>query len=56
MEAPDFWDNNDRAQRLTKELKDLEDTVGLINELKNQHSDIGELITMAYEENDDVRA
>jgi len=54
MEAPDFWDNNERSQKLTKELKDLEDTVGLINELKNQHSDIGELIAMAYEENDEA--
>lgn len=54
MEAPDFWDNNERSQRLTKELKDLQDTVQLINRLKNQHSDIGELITMAYEENDEA--
>jgi len=54
MEAPDFWDNNERSQKLTKELKDLQDTVGLINSLKSQHSDIGELIAMAYEENDEA--
>ena len=54
MEAPNFWDDNERSQRLTKELKDLQDTVGLINELKNSHNDIGELISMAYEENDEA--
>lgn len=54
MEAPDFWDNNERSQKLTKELKDLQDTVGLIGELKTQHSDIGELIAMAYEDNDEA--
>lgn len=54
MEEPNFWDDNEKAQRLTKELKDLEDTVDTINELKTQHSDIGELISMAYEENDEA--
>ncbi len=54
MEVPTFWDDNERAQKLSKELKDLEDTVGAINELKSQHSDIGELISMAYEENDEA--
>ncbi len=54
MEVPTFWDDNERAQKMTKELKDLEDTVNMINELKTQHSDIGELIAMAYEENDEA--
>lgn len=54
MEMPDFWDNNERSQKLTKELKDLEDTVALINQLTSQHADIGELISMAYDENDEA--
>ncbi len=54
MEVPNFWDDNERAQKMTKELKDLEDTVNMIGELKTQHSDIGELISMAYEENDEA--
>ena len=54
MEAPNFWDDNERSQRLTKELKDMQDTVGLIRQLKTQHEDIGELISMAYEENDEA--
>ena len=54
MEEPGFWDDNEKSQKQTKELKDLQDTVGLIRELKTQHSDIGELIAMAYEENDEA--
>lgn len=53
MEAPGFWDDNEKSQRLTKELKELQDTVALIRTLTNQHSDIGELIAMAYDENDE---
>lgn len=53
MEAPDFWDNNERSQKLTKELKDLQDTVALISGLKSQFDDIGDLIDMANEENDE---
>ncbi|MBR6160131.1 MAG: peptide chain release factor 2 [Lachnospiraceae bacterium] len=61
MEVPNFWDDNERAQKMTKELKDLEDVVDTIKTLTTQHSDIGELIAMAYEENDesmieDIRA
>ncbi len=54
MEAPNFWDDNERAQKMTKELKDLEDVVNTISELKSAHADIGELISMAYEENDEA--
>lgn len=54
MEAPNFWDDNERSQKLTKELKDLQDTVGLIRELNDQHTDLLELIAMAYEENDEA--
>ena len=54
MEVPTFWDDNERAQKLTKELKELEDTTNLIKELKSQHSDILELIAMCYEENDET--
>lgn len=53
MEAPDFWDNNEKSQKLTKELKDLQDTVALISNLKSQFDDIGDLIDMANEENDE---
>lgn len=53
MEAPNFWDDNERSQRLTKELKELQDTVALIGDLKNRFSDLFDLIDMANEENDE---
>lgn len=54
MEAPGFWDDNERSQKMTKELKDMEDVVNLISELKQQFDDILELIAMCYEENDEA--
>ena len=52
MEAPDFWDDPDRSQKMTKELKSLEDTVKSYTTLSTQYDDISELIEMGYEEND----
>ena len=52
MEAPDFWDNPERSQKMTKELKSLEDTVKSYTTLSTQYDDISELIEMGYEEND----
>jgi len=52
MEAPDFWDDVDRSQKMTKELKNLQDTVKTFSDLETQFEDIGMLIEMGYEEND----
>ena len=52
MEAPDFWDDPERSQKMTKELKSLEDTVKNYTTLSTQYDDISELIEMGYEEND----
>ena len=52
MEAPDFWDDPERSQKMTKELKSLEDTVKTYTTLSTQYDDISELIEMGYEEND----
>ena len=52
MEAPDFWDDPERSQKMTKELKSLEDTVKSYTTLSTQYDDISELIEMGYEEND----
>ena len=52
MEAPGFWDNAERSQKMTKELKSLEDTVKSYTTLSTQYDDISELIEMGYEEND----
>ena len=52
MEAPEFWDDPERSQKMTKELKSLEDTVKSYTTLSTQYDDISELIEMGYEEND----
>ena len=52
MEAPDFWDDPERSQKMTKELKSLEYTVKSYTTLSTQYDDISELIEMGYEEND----
>ena len=52
MEAPDFWDDVDRSQKMTRELKNLQDTVKTFSDLETQYEDIGMMIEMGYEEND----
>ncbi len=52
MEAADFWDDPERSQKMTRELKSLEDTVKSYTTLSSQYDDISELIEMGYEEND----
>ena len=61
MEAPDFWNDADRANAKMKTLKDLQRTVEEADALESQYSDILDLIEMANEEGDasligDVRA
>ena len=52
MEAPNFWDNPERSNRLMKELKTLKGTVEQGNHLKTQYEDIETLIEMGYEADD----
>lgn len=52
MEAPGFWDDPDRSNKLMKELKGLKDVVGKGNQLKAQYEDIETLIEMGYEAED----
>lgn len=52
MEAPDFWDNVAESQQVTKELKNLKDTLDRYNNLVTAYEDIETLIEMAEEEND----
>lgn len=53
MEAPGFWDNPDRSNKLMKELKNLKDTCQTYYALETQYEDILTLIEMGYEENDE---
>jgi peptide chain release factor 2 len=52
METPDFWNDAETAQRLTRECKSLKDDVETYHTLKTKYEDIEVLIEMGYEEND----
>ena len=52
MEAPGFWDDPDRSNKLMKELKNMKDTVEDFRKLESQYDDILTLIQMGYEEED----
>lgn len=52
MESPDFWNDAEGAQRLTRECKGLKDDVETCKALTTKYEDIEVLIEMGYEEND----
>ena len=56
MEAPDFWDDSEKAGQAMKEVKDLKDIVGRADGLQQKYEDIMTLIEMAYEEEDEELA
>lgn len=53
MEAPGFWDDPSRSNKLMKELKGLKDTRQTYQDLETQFQDILTLIEIGYEENDE---
>ena len=52
MEAPDFWNDAETAQKKTKMLKDFKDDVASAAGLKQQYEDIETLIEMGNEAED----
>ena len=52
MEEQGFWDNLTRSQKITKELKQLKDSLETIEHLQQKYEDLGTLIEMGEEEND----
>ena len=52
MEEQGFWDNLTRSQEITKELKQLKDSLETIEHLQQKYEDLGTLIEMGEEEND----
>ncbi|MBQ9156174.1 MAG: peptide chain release factor 2 [Eubacterium sp.] len=52
MEEPDFWNNPEEAQKVTKQVKSLKDTVEAFDQLKSSMDDIYVMIEMADEEDD----
>ena len=53
MEEPGFWDEPEESQKIMKNLKDLKDRVETVEHLEQSYEDIGLLIEMAYEEEDE---
>lgn len=54
MEAPDFWDDADKASASMKEVKDLKDIVARADALSTAYEDIMTLIEMGNEEGDET--
>lgn len=52
MEAPNFWDDPERAQEMMKNLNSLKVDKEAYEELVTQKEDIETMIEMGYEEND----
>ncbi len=53
MEEPGFWDEPEESQKIMKNLKDLKNQVETVEHLEQSYEDIGLLIEMAYEEEDE---
>ena len=53
MEEPGFWNDPDKANKLTKELKDTKNEIDFFNALKTDYDDIFAMIDIANEENDE---
>lgn len=51
-EEDGFWDDHEKAQKLLKEKKSVESKIGEYEELKREFDDIGILIDLAQEEED----
>lgn len=52
IEAPDFWDNNEKAQKIISESNDLKAWTVPYNQLKRRFEDVNELLPEAYETGD----
>ena len=53
MEEPTFWNDAEKAAKITTELKNTKDTVAQIKALEQEYEDIGMMIELGYEEDDE---
>lgn len=52
MEEQDFWEDVEKSQELTREMKQLKNSLDVIVNLREQYDEIGVLIEMGEEEED----
>ena len=52
MENPDFWNDVNKANAISKELKEITDSIDIYNSLIKEYNDIDEMITLANLDND----
>ena len=53
VEEPSFWDDPENSQKIMKELKNLQTLIENIEKLETTYEDIGVLLEMGYEEEDE---
>ncbi|HHW43166.1 MAG TPA: peptide chain release factor 2 [Desulfotomaculum sp.] len=53
MLAPGFWDDQEKAQQVLKDLAALKDRVSSFQELARTHRDLGELLSLGEDEEDE---
>ncbi|QKS47922.1 peptide chain release factor 2 (plasmid) [Paenibacillus cellulosilyticus] len=54
MTAPDFWDDNDKAQSVIAELNAVKSTVEKYEKLETDHEDLATMLELAEEEGDEA--
>jgi len=52
MSAPDFWDDNEKAQKLIGEMNAVKSVVDDFNELAQEYEDLAMMLELAEEEDD----
>ena len=53
IEEPGFWDKTEESRQVMQELKSLKNVIETMEQLTRSYEDIGVLIEMAYDENDE---
>ncbi len=50
---PGFWDDPDSAQNIMREISEHRERLDLYNEIESKHNDLGVLLELAHEEDDE---
>jgi len=56
MAAPDFWDDNEKAQKMIAEANAVKDVIDRYKELASECEDLEVMVQLAEEENDEAMA